>query len=99
MGHIFKPKPNSEVALDLDVEATERFKYTLYIQSQLRMWENEFYQYQIGLFDSDGFEERTKDSSAKEDHKTIVLRSLHKINICRSIKIWATTGPRGQLEG
>ena len=48
-----------KINLDLDVEATERFQYTLYIQSQLRMWENEFYQYQIGLFDSDEFEART----------------------------------------
>ena len=48
-----------KINLDLDVEATERFQYTLYIQSQLRMWENEFYQYQIGLFDSAEFEART----------------------------------------
>ena len=45
--------------LDLDVEATERFQYTLNIQSQLRMWENEFYQYQIGLFDSGEFKAKT----------------------------------------
>ena len=37
----------------------EDFQYSLFSLSQLRMWENEFYQYQIGLFDSDEFEART----------------------------------------
>ena len=37
----------------------EDYQYSLYSLSQLRMWENEFYQYQIGLFDSDEFEART----------------------------------------
>lgn len=36
----------------------ERFQYSLYVASQLRMWENEFYQYQIGLFRTDEFEAR-----------------------------------------
>ena len=44
---------------DSNIEVTERFQYTLYIMSQLRMWENEFYQYQIGLFESDEFQART----------------------------------------
>ena len=44
---------------DSNIEATERFQYTLYIMSQLRMWENEFYQFKIGLFESDEFEART----------------------------------------
>ena len=44
---------------DSNIEATERFQYTLYVMSQLRMWENEFYQYQIGLFESNEFEART----------------------------------------
>ena len=35
------------------------FQYALFVASLLRMWENEFYQYQIGLFDSDEFEART----------------------------------------
>ena len=37
----------------------EHFQYALFIASQLRMWKNEFYQFQIGLFDSDEFEART----------------------------------------
>ena len=41
------------------VEETERFQYTFFLLSELRMWENEFYQYQIGLFDSAEFEART----------------------------------------
>ena len=41
------------------IGSPERFQYTLYVASQLRMWENEFYQYQIGLFDSEEFEART----------------------------------------
>ena len=40
-------------------ESPERYQFALYVASQLRMWENEFYQYQIGLFDSDEFEART----------------------------------------
>ena len=54
----------SEFRADPDIDpyptgSPERFQYTLYVASQLRMWENEFYQYQIGLFDSDEFEART----------------------------------------
>ena len=54
----------SEFRADPDIDpyptgSPERFQYALYIASQLRMWENEFYQYQIGLFDSDEFEART----------------------------------------
>jgi len=37
----------------------ENFQYALFIASQQRMWENEFYQYQVGLFDQDEFEART----------------------------------------
>ena len=44
---------------DSNIEATERFQYTLYIMSQLSMWENEFYRFKIGLFESDEFEART----------------------------------------
>ena len=40
-------------------ESPKGFQYALFIASLLRMWENEFYQYQIGLFDSDEFEART----------------------------------------
>ena len=39
--------------------STERFQYTLFVLSQLRMWENEFFQYQKGLFEIDEFEART----------------------------------------
>ena len=35
------------------------FQYRLFAISQLRMWENEFYQYQLGLFDADEFQART----------------------------------------
>ena len=41
------------------IGSAESFQYTLFIASQQRMWENEFYQYQIGLFDQDEFEART----------------------------------------
>ena len=37
----------------------ENFQYALFMASQQRMWENEFYQYQKGLFDSDEFKART----------------------------------------
>ena len=37
----------------------ERFQYTLFVLSQLRIWENEFFQYQKGLFEADEFEART----------------------------------------
>lgn len=37
----------------------EHFQYALFMASQQRMWENEFYQYQNGLFDSDEFRART----------------------------------------
>tara|TARA_B100001063_G_C16724056_1_gene535251 strand:+ start:627 stop:1088 length:462 start_codon:yes stop_codon:yes gene_type:complete len=43
---------------NLDVTETERNQLHFWILSQLRMWENEFYQYQIGLFDSEEFEAR-----------------------------------------
>lgn len=39
--------------------AAEDLQYRLWIISQLRMWENEFYQFQAGLYDSDEFEPRT----------------------------------------
>ena len=37
----------------------ERFQYALFVLSQLRIWENEFFQYQKGLFEADEFEART----------------------------------------
>ena len=37
----------------------ERLQYTLFVLSQLRIWENEFFQYQKGLFEADEFEART----------------------------------------
>ena len=36
----------------------ERFQYTLFVLSQLRIWENEFFQYRKGLFEIDEFEAR-----------------------------------------
>ena len=57
---------NSELAdirnrlnADLNTEATERFQYTYFMLSELRIWENEFYQYQLGLFGADEFTART----------------------------------------
>ncbi len=44
---------------NLDVADAERQQLHVFILSQLRIWENEFYQYQIGLFESDEFEART----------------------------------------
>ena len=48
-----------ERSANLDVADAERQQLHVFILSQLRIWENEFYQYQIGLFDSDEFEART----------------------------------------
>ena len=42
-----------------DIKATEQFQYTFFMLSQMRMWENEFYQFQLGLFDSAEFTART----------------------------------------
>ena len=49
----------NRINLDVEIEETERFQYTFFMLSELRIWENEFYQYQIGLFESDEFEART----------------------------------------
>ena len=43
---------------NLDVTETERNQLHFWILSQLRMWENEFYQYQIGLYAAEEFEAR-----------------------------------------
>ena len=43
---------------NLDVTETETNQFHFYVLSQLRMWENEFYQYQMGLFDAEEFEAR-----------------------------------------
>ena len=43
---------------NLDVTETERNQFHFYVFSQLRMWENEFYQYQMGLFDAEEFDAR-----------------------------------------
>ena len=40
-------------------ESPKGFTYALFVASLLIMWENEFHQYQIGLFDLDEFEART----------------------------------------
>ena len=52
----YRSDPDSD---PYSTESPERYQFALYVASQLRMWENEFYQYQIGLFDSDEFEART----------------------------------------
>ena len=44
---------------NLDVERTERGQMDWWAFSLLRMWENEFYQHELGLFESDEFEART----------------------------------------
>ena len=52
----------AEMRLDPDSYPTgsaENFQYALFIASQQRMWENEFYQYQKGLFGPDEFKART----------------------------------------
>ena len=36
----------------------ERLRYHFFVMSQLRMWENEWYQYQKGLFDQKEFDSR-----------------------------------------
>ncbi len=43
---------------NLDVMETETNQFHFYVLSQLRMWENEFYQYQMGLFDAEEFDAR-----------------------------------------
>ncbi len=44
---------------DVEIEETEQFQHAFFMLSELRIWENEFYQYQIGLFESDEFEAKT----------------------------------------
>ena len=43
---------------DLDVELTELRQIGFWTMSQFRMWENEFFQHEIGLFGSEEFEAR-----------------------------------------
>ena len=43
---------------NLDVADAERQQLHVFILSQLRIWENEFYQYQIGLYASEEFKAR-----------------------------------------
>ena len=43
---------------ELDREVGERIIYRFMVQSNLRLWENEWYQYEIGLFDEDEFAPR-----------------------------------------
>ena len=57
---------------NLDVTETDRNQFHFYVLSQLRMWENEFYQYQIGLFDADEFEARTNTHRDQLIHKSNV---------------------------
>ena len=43
---------------NLDVELAELRQIGFWTMSQFRMWENEFFQHEIGLFDSEEFEAR-----------------------------------------
>ena len=43
---------------NLDVELTELIQIDFWTLSQFRMWENEFFQHEIRLFDSEEFEAR-----------------------------------------
>ena len=43
---------------NLDVADAERQQLHVFILSQLRIWENEFYQYQIGLYAAEEFDAR-----------------------------------------
>jgi hypothetical protein len=51
----------TELRKDADFYASgspERTRYHFFVMSQLRMWENEWYQYQKGLFDQKEFDSR-----------------------------------------
>ena len=55
----------SEIASDFrinpnayPIDSSERFRYVFYTLSQFRMWENEWYQFQKGLFDANEFQSR-----------------------------------------
>ena len=43
-----------------NLKPDEELAYSLITQSNLRMWENEYYQYKIGLFDDAEFQPRIK---------------------------------------
>ena len=43
---------------ELDVESGERVSFLLMVNANLRIWENEWYQFQIGLFDETEFAPR-----------------------------------------
>lgn len=58
-------------------DTVEFFQFRLFAISQLRIWENEFYQYQTGLFEASEFEAREKTWRAN-----IIIGSIHKV--------WAT---------
>tara|TARA_B100000989_G_C19442064_1_gene427801 strand:- start:21 stop:482 length:462 start_codon:yes stop_codon:yes gene_type:complete len=49
----------NRLSSNLDVGRTERGQMDYWANSLLRLWENEFYQHQLGLFGSDEFEART----------------------------------------
>ena len=55
----------SRIAMEFRADSTaypigtaEAFQYRLFVISQLRIWENEFYQYQAGLFEASVFQSR-----------------------------------------
>ncbi|MEQ9208967.1 MAG: hypothetical protein RLN96_03850, partial [Pseudomonadales bacterium] len=49
---------NGNRLADLDIEAGEPLMYTLMVQGNLRLWENELYQYEKGLFEEEEFHAR-----------------------------------------
>ena len=49
----FRRNPNA-----YPIDSSERFRYVFYTLSQFRMWENEWYQFQKGLFDANEFQSR-----------------------------------------
>ena len=49
----FRTNPNA-----YPIDSSERFRYVFYTLSQFRMWENEWYQFQKGLFDANEFQSR-----------------------------------------
>ena len=70
--------------LRLDAElyqpgSTERIQYQFFAMSQFRMWENEWYQYKMGLFDEEEFNSRVN------TWKTNINVSINQ-NIWKSIR-------------
>ena len=72
----------SDLRLDAELYqpgSTERTRYHFFAMSQLRMWENEWYQYKMGLFDEEEFNSRVN------TWKTNINVSINQ-NIWKSIR-------------